>query len=148
MRRSRHPPLEQRFWPQVEKTDTCWLWRGWIDKDGYGNIHGFGKQQGSHRVAWMMLNGAVPDGLVIDHICRVRNCVNPEHLRAITFVQNVMCGEGPCARHKRKTHCTNGHELTEENVHLRGGGKWRSCRICERAADKRKRGRRREKQRQ
>jgi hypothetical protein len=76
--------LDQKFWAKVEKTDTCWMWTGPLS-------HGYGRhnQFRAHRVAYELTNGPIPDGMEIDHECRVRQCVNPEHLRLATRKQNA-----------------------------------------------------------
>ena len=86
-------PLEVRFWRHVEKTDSCWLWIGNINYAGYGTFHRTGRQQDgrhlAHRVCYEMLVGEIPKGMELDHLCRVRNCVRPDHLEAVTHNVNV-----------------------------------------------------------
>jgi hypothetical protein len=83
--------LEARFWPKVDMTGDCWLWTASLDCNGYGKI-GAGGDRGrtlcAHRVAWELVRGAIPDGLEIDHICRMRTCVRPDHLRLTSRKQN------------------------------------------------------------
>ena len=127
----RGPSVEERFWASVQKTSTCWLWTGRKqDSYGHGRFNLNGRNLPAHRVAWQMLRGPIKDGLVLDHLCRITNCVNPEHLEAVTSGENVLRGIGPGAINKRKTHCKRGHEFTLENTRLVKGG--RSCKICER----------------
>lgn len=76
--------LEDRFWDKVNKTETCWLWTGSVGTHGYGGFRYDGKVKKAHRVSYEMTNGAIPNGLQVDHICRVRHCVNPDHLRTAT----------------------------------------------------------------
>jgi hypothetical protein len=78
---------EERFWTKVEKTDGCWLWRGVVDHQSgsYGRYGGVR----AHRIAYEYLVGPIPDGLVIDHRCQNRICVNPAHLRVCTIKQNT-----------------------------------------------------------
>jgi hypothetical protein len=122
-------PVEDRFWPKVVVGD-CWEWTAGRSADGYG-IFAFGEKRGSsetaHRVAWKMLVGAIPEGTELDHLCRNRACVNPDHLEPVTHADNMrraFCGE----IHARKTHCPQGHEYTDENTY-RNAGK-RHCRKC------------------
>lgn len=120
---------QQKFWSRVKKTKTCWLWQGYIGKDGYGRLSHEGKQVTAHRFAF----GKVRAGLTLDHLCRVRHCVNPAHLEAVTNYENAMRGFGVGALHARQTHCVNGHPLTGRNLCWRPGkyGKrWRACRAC------------------
>lgn len=122
----------KRFWDKVDKTDTCWLWKGRIKKDGYGQFDLGGKSIYAHRVAYELEVGDIPKGLNLDHLCRVRNCVNPNHLEAVTFRENVLRGIGICAHNARKTHCKQGHTFTIENTILRSWG-GRECRTCKKA---------------
>lgn len=83
-------PLAERFWAKVNKTESCWLWTGSHTKAGYGNINVGkpGENEYAHRVAYRLLVGPILDGKHIDHLCRVRDCVNPEHLEAVTLTTN------------------------------------------------------------
>ena len=89
---SRRIPLEERLWTRVEKTPTCWNWTGYVGPKGYGEIslggrHGLMRR--THRVAYELANGPIPEGLEVDHSCRNRACVNPAHLRLVTRKQNM-----------------------------------------------------------
>lgn len=88
-------PLEVRFWPMVEKTDTCWNWTG-TKYQGYGQIysHQRGGAIRAHRASYEMHVGPIPDGMVIDHMCHNPSCVNPDHLRIATQKQNMENREG------------------------------------------------------
>lgn len=113
----------------------CWVWAGEITLAGYGRIRRSrgrrkpGESMYAHRLAYEMFVGPIPEGLVIDHLCRNRACVNPAHLEPVTHVENVMRGVGVAAVNARKTHCKNGHEFTPENTYVRPGGD-RLCRTC------------------
>ena len=80
----------ERLWSRVEKSSECWEWSGCkTAKHGYGRIMIWGKDHMAHRVAYLLANGEIPNGLVIDHICHNPPCVNPAHLRAVTVKQNT-----------------------------------------------------------
>ena len=133
MKRARNRTVEQRFWDMVNKTETCWLWTGFISPDGYGRFNDGTDDrhnQCSHRWIYNHLKGEIEEGLEIDHLCRNRACVNPGHLEAVTHHENLMRGDSPPARHARKTHCIHGHALTPENILAGQGPNCRKCRVC------------------
>jgi len=78
-----------RFWSKVNKTETCWLWTASKNAYGYGTF-GIGRKETwlVHRYAWTHLVGPIPDGMELDHVCHVHNCLNPKHLRTVTSKQN------------------------------------------------------------
>lgn len=134
--KSRHSRLcstECRLLSQVEigGPEDCWLWTGRTNKGGYGRLYHDGSLWVTHRLAYTFWLGAVPEGLVLDHLCRVRNCVNPAHLEPVTDRENVLRGVGPSAVHARKTHCIHGHEFTPENTRILPRGE-RVCLACHR----------------
>lgn len=114
-------------WPEAFDTDECVLWWGHIHKLGYGYLTTKGKHWMAHRYSYTRYVGPIPEGLVIDHLCRRKACVNPRHLEAVTQQQNL---------HRsplfgiHKTHCPRGHEYTPENTYWGTG--WRSCLACRR----------------
>jgi hypothetical protein len=116
----------ERFWERVDKDgpDGCWLWTGTIADNGYGYYGG----TTAHRWMYRQCVGEFPVELHVDHLCRVRHCVNPAHLEPVTVRENTLRGIGFCAVNAGKTHCPRGHEFTEENT------KWwrtsRRCRTC------------------
>lgn len=111
----------------------CWLWQGTLTHDGYGMYRG----ARAHRSLYEYFVGPIPDGLVIDHLCRVRSCVNPEHLEPATVRENTLRGEGRAAINAVKTHCVHGHEFTPENTMRQKRG--RLCRECHRLKLRRQR---------
>ena len=126
--------LAVRFWPKVEKTDGCWLWTGARDKLGYGWIRRTrGGNAPAYRVAWELEVGPIPEGLVIDHLCRNPSCVNPAHLEPVTQRENMLRGATVAARNAAKTRCLRGHPLSGENLYRRPDG-GRECRTCRAAA--------------
>lgn len=92
--------LEDRFWAKVDKTDDCWLWTSATRTDGYGIFGVRSKVKAAHRVSYELAHGTIPDGMFIDHICHVKLCVNPEHLRVATCRQNNEYKSGPNPNNK------------------------------------------------
>jgi len=129
--------FEHRLWSGIEKTDTCWLWTRSTNGKGYGQIQKGSQKFLVHRATFERLVGPVPDGLELDHLCRVRLCCNPEHLEPVTRKENILRGESPTALNARKTHCKNGHPFDEKNTRTDGRG-YRVCRACERKRDQRR----------
>ena len=109
--------------------DACWEWTG-ATSGGYGYLRQRGINHLAHRLIYELLVGPIPDGLVIDHLCRNRSCVNPGHLEPVAFQENVLRGTGVTAENAAKTHCKHGHEFTAANTipaTALGGRKCRSC---------------------
>lgn len=107
----------------------CVVFRGARSKQGYGHIMGAqGKPELAHRLSYRIFVGPIEKGLVIDHLCRNRACVRPDHLRQVTHQENILAGVGATAMHAKKTHCKHGHEFTPENTYR--GPKGRGCRTC------------------
>src|SRR5688500_4996363 len=80
------------FWAKVDKTSTCWLWTGARHPLGYGHVRYGNRTSAAHRVAWELINGPIPEGLTLDHLCRVPACVRPDHLEPVTHRENVRRG--------------------------------------------------------
>lgn len=102
----------------------CWEWLGARDQKGYGGVSVGRKRLKAHRYIYEMLKGFIPKGLELDHTCRNRACVNPEHLEPVTHKENMI----RAIPFRIKTHCKHGHEFTEENTYTHYGR--RQCRIC------------------
>lgn len=138
--------IENKIEP--EPNSGCWLWTGAISDTGYGSI-GFlidGKPKcfNAHRYIYEQYKGKIPNGLQLDHLCRVRCCVNPNHLEPVTNRENTIRGLAPIvlgARNRAKTHCPQGHEYTSENTIIKNRTNkkkiGRQCRECNRQYMKR-----------
>lgn len=104
----------------------CWVWNAYTT-NGYGQ---FGRNERAHRFSYKTTNGPIPEGFVLDHLCRCRKCVNPDHLEPVLLSVNVLRGVSVAALHARKTHCDYGHEFTPENTYTPATGIGRYCRAC------------------
>lgn len=124
-------PLE-RFHAKylIDPNTGCWLWTGALNADGYGWFRIDGSSRGAHRVGYELTHGELAPGVVLDHLCRVRNCVNPDHLEPVTDRINILRGESPQAINARKTHCPEGHAYDETNTYILRGHRY--CRACNR----------------
>jgi len=143
--------LPDRFWSKCmpEPNSGCWLWFGQATPKGYGQL-GFQSRKVrrnvyAHRLAYVVLVSAIPNGMQIDHLCRNARCCNPAHLEPVTPRENILRGDGPRItreRHASITHCRQGHPFDEENTHLtrhRDGRRSRQCKQCWRREERRKR---------
>lgn len=110
----------------------CWDWVGAVHTNGYGLFWNNKKLRRAHRVFYEMTRGPIPKGLVIDHLCRNKLCVNPDHLEAVTQKENLSRGGGPIPAYARRTHCHRGHALTPDNRYRSDPS--RRCRACHRIA--------------
>ncbi len=128
--------MRERFVAKIDPTGNrgCWEWTASLSPKGYGKFRAGKKTMQAHRVSFALAGNTVPEGLQIDHVCRNRKCVNPEHLEAVTGKVNTMRGDTIPARHAARTHCLHGHELTESN--LVPSCPYRKCLTCNREAAK------------
>ncbi|MGZ4586215.1 MAG: HNH endonuclease signature motif containing protein [Mycobacteriaceae bacterium] len=115
------------FWSNVEPTGFCWLWTGKLNAKGYGSSGAAGESS-AHRAAYTLLVGPIPEGLTLDHLCRVRRCVNPDHLEPVTQRENLRRIPGNGAWFCSFTI----HPETPENVRITNQGATQ-CRACLRA---------------
>jgi hypothetical protein len=122
--------LRQRFTAKVwiNFETGCWEWTATRNKKGYGVIWD-GKTRGAHRVAYELFVGPIPEGLQLDHLCRVRHCVNPAHLEPVTCRENLLRGETITAKRAAVTECPKGHKYSQANTYYRPDG-CRECRLC------------------
>lgn len=123
---------EDRFWTKVLVVESCWEWIGARSRPGYGLFAANGKSRFAHRYAYQLLRGPIPIGLELDHLCRNKGCVNPDHLEPVPHKENVLRGLAPSARWAKSDRCLKGHLFTEDNTVIRGDGGGRRCRACQR----------------
>lgn len=127
---------------KVDPETGCWIWQKGLHKAGYAKVkirdRAIRQDLGGHVVLYELMRGKVPEGLELDHLCRVRACVNPYHMEAVTHRVNMLRSPiCPAAINARRTHCVNGHEFTQENTYLRalrsstvGAKRGRMCITC------------------
>lgn len=131
-------PVKVRLMNRIKKNrNECWIWLGGTI-NGYGRIYDAGKLHLVHRVSYEIHTGPIPKGLTLDHLCRVRRCINPDHLEPVTVKLNLLRGNGACARNARKRHCKRGHEFNKENT-IPVGKSGRSCRPCKNMLQRKRR---------
>lgn len=120
------PSLTDRFWRQVtEGPGDCWLWTGDRTDDGYGLFSVHPARLGAHRWAYSLMRAEIPNGLDLDHLCRVTSCVNPWHLEPVTREENIR-------RALLRGTCEKGHSMADAILRKRAGRIARSCRPCTR----------------
>lgn len=135
------PFHRERFWARVQKEDGCWIWTAGTCA-GYGQFWMNGQNYRAHRLSYALRFGESPSHLVLDHICRNRGCVNPDHLRPVLLIDNVLLAHPYCTQRGEQfviTHCRNGHQFTPENTGqaMMRGKRYRICRQCNRDKSKR-----------
>jgi hypothetical protein len=111
----------------------CWLWTAAKKPTGYGvystRSPGHKKTWNAHRYVYEYLIGPIPEGLSLDHLCRVRHCVNPQHLEPVSIRTNLLRGQGTTGAKSRQTHCIHGHIFDAANTSIRPNGT-RTCKRC------------------
>jgi hypothetical protein len=128
-----HSDQFPRFDAKVDKSGDCWIWTAARNDSGYG-VFGLGKKHGgslvyAHRFSYARVNGPIERDLVIDHLCRVALCVNPDHLEQVTIWTNTQRGESRVGVFKE--FCIHGHPLSGSNLYVSPSGT-RGCRECQR----------------
>ena len=135
--------LPWRFWSKVEVVPTgCWLWCGTRTRLGYGQFSVGPKMVSAHRHAYTNLVAPIPDGAELDHLCRVRDCVNPDHLEPVDHRTNSLRGDGVATPNAAKTHCPQNHPYDEANTYYRArgpAGTERKCKACKMERQRRRR---------
>lgn len=139
-------PVIDRLAEKIDFTshpDGCWIWQGSLVQ-GYGQLSVGSKADGSmtkrraHRLLYLLVVGEVEDGLELDHLCRNRACVNPDHLEPVTRRENQRRGDTIFGRADGRPHCLHGHPWTERTTYIKPDGV-KSCRICKSESAKRRR---------
>lgn len=120
--------LPRRIDEKIDRSGSCWIWIGAINPTGYGAVWMDGHARRSHRVVYELLVGPIPEGLDLDHLCRVRSCCNPDHLEPVTRRENLLRGN-PDVQRALATHCARGHEFNASNTYVTPTG-GRRCRTC------------------
>lgn len=118
-------------------TSACWLWAGSMYHNGYGKYGRKGIM--AHRIFYTLFRGHVPEDMVLDHLCKVRRCVNPAHLEIVTLAENILRGDSQWGLNSRKTHCKRGHEFTQANTGVQRSDGGRVCRKCKAIAESKRR---------
>lgn len=129
-------PIRTRVESRVTRQDRghttpCWIWQGATDRDGYPHMKIRGKIKRSQRVVHEEYLGPIPEGYEVDHLCHVVQCLNPEHLEAVTPEENLRRRR---VRHRTESSCANGHDVEHRNAHG-------DCKVCKREASARYRSR-------
>ncbi|MEW5658304.1 HNH endonuclease signature motif containing protein [Streptomyces cinereoruber] len=125
-----------RFFTKVRQDGECWVWAG-QSTGGYGTFAIGERRLRAHRWLYEQMRSEIPEGLHLDHLCRVTLCVNPWHMEPVTNRVNVLRGTSPLALQAARKACVHGHEFTEENTRVDWRGH-RNCRTCSRVKSARR----------
>jgi len=141
--RHRTATLRRRLLAKIEKLPSgCWHWTGYVNSHGYGRIGINGRRVMTHRAAYELFVGPIPEGLQIDHLCRLRSCCNPEHLEAVTPQENTLRSD--VTKH-RDGFCSRGHERNAANTYYHKNRPGGDCRICKCERERARNAKRRQK---
>jgi HNH endonuclease len=124
------PTLFRRFWSKVLIGDGCWVWQGALTNPGYARVWAGDKMKQAHNLSYETLVGPIPDGLELDHLCRNRACVRPDHLEPVSRRTNILRGHAPTARNALAVFCVRGHPFDAANTWRSPDGRRRRCRTC------------------
>lgn len=123
-----------RLLAKVDRSGDCWEWMATLDRHGYGTFY-LGRNVGAHRASLLLHGVAIPEGLDVDHLCRNRACVRPDHLEVVTRRDNILRGVAPTALTFQMNRCKRGHKFTAANTVIKGGDpSKRQCRTCQNVA--------------
>lgn len=122
--------VAERILSNIENWKDCWNWKGTVSKD-YAVMKLHSRQVRVHRLIYELLVAPIPKGYVVDHVCKNKKCINPNHLQPVTSKENTLRGTSIPAINSKKTHCKRGHSLEGGNL-LKGQGNHRRCKLCKR----------------
>lgn len=126
-------PIIDRLARAFTKNGDCWIWNGYKNPSGHAQMSYKGVRTGAHRLSYETFVGKIPEGLVLDHLCKQPSCINPNHLEPVTQGENVKRSDTNLVakQMRRDNECKRGHKFTEENVYIRPSDpSIRECRTC------------------